>query len=189
MRSAGSQAPEFTIPGVTTHASSRYDLAKTLDRDTAVVLAFYPFDFSPTCTSELCALRDAEFFEFLDNVTLWAASADSVYAHWAFADEFGLNFPLLSDSDGSVAREFGVCYDEYEGHRNVPKRAVFLIDDDRTVRYAWHTDDARENPDFVPVIDAVERLDRVDDEQVPDPEAVDPGEYDPDVDSLDRPEY
>ena len=166
MVSPGDQAPSFRLPGVTDRASSMYDLDRTTGRGRAVVLVFYPFDFSPACTRELCALRDAAFLSLADGAALWAVSGDSIYAHWAFADRYGIDFPLLSDSDGSVAAEFDVCYDEFEGHRRVPKRAVVVVDPDRTVRYRWVTDDAYDQPDLQPVLDAVRDLDVVDDQQI-----------------------
>jgi peroxiredoxin len=89
---------------------------------------------------------------------VWAISGDSVYAHAAFAKEFDLNFPLLSDSHGEVAAAYDVCYDELEGHARVPQRAVVLVDTDCTVRYAWQTDDAFEKPDFFPVKAALDEL-------------------------------
>jgi hypothetical protein len=86
----GDEAPAFELPGVGADGIDTFSFDEFTDEG-ALLLSFYPFDFSPVCTSELCALRDAEFFEFLDDVQLWAVSADSVYAHWAFADvrQFG----------------------------------------------------------------------------------------------------
>jgi len=158
----GEQAPGFRLPGVTDRAASTFDLEQTTSEGTAVVLMFYPFDFSPVCTSELCSLRDGAFFELTDGVEAWAISGDSVYAHWAFADRYGFEFPLLSDSDGSIARSYDVCYDEWEGHRNIPKRAVFVVDENQRVLYRWVTDEAYESPSFAPVVEAVRALPDVD---------------------------
>lgn len=167
----GESAPSFRLPGVTEYAASTHDLARTTAGGTAVVLVFYPFDFSPVCTDELCALQDAEFFSLTDGVCVWAVSADSIYAHWAFAEKYGLEITLLSDSDGSVAGSFDVQYDEWEGHRHVPKRAVVMVDTDGIVRYRWVTEDPYERPDFQPVFDAVRELDGVE-VDVPDDDSV-----------------
>jgi hypothetical protein len=64
----GEQAPGFGLPGVTDRAASTFDLEQTTSGGTAVVLMFYPFDFSPVCTSELCSLRDSAFFGLTDGV-------------------------------------------------------------------------------------------------------------------------
>lgn len=158
MVTEGDTAPEFTLPGITDGRFKQFSLADATDNDRAVLLLFYPFDFSPVCTNELCAIRDAEWFQLTPNLEVWAMSGDSAYAHQVFAEEYGLNFPLLSDSHGSVASTYDVCYDEWENHERVPKRAVFLIDSSRTIRYVWSTDDAFEKPDFFPVKAALDQL-------------------------------
>jgi peroxiredoxin len=158
MVAEGDSAPTFTLPGIADDTFDTFSLGDATDQGRAVLLLFYPFDFSPVCTNELCAIRDAEWFQFTPQLDVWAASGDSAYAHRAFAEEYSLNFPLLSDSHGSVASAYDVCYDEWENHESIPKRAVFLIDSTRTVRYAWSTDDALKKPDFFPVKDALDQL-------------------------------
>jgi len=167
MLTAGESAPDFALPGVVDGTTDTYSLGASTDEGRAALLLFYPFDFSPVCTTELCAIRDAAWFEFTPGLDVWGLSGDSTYSHAAFADEYDLNFPLLSDFGAAAAEEFGVRYDEYRGHRNVPKRAVFVVDADRTVRYAWSTEDALEKPDFAPVKAAVDELEALDADLVP----------------------
>ncbi|WP_338729124.1 redoxin domain-containing protein [Haladaptatus sp. DJG-WS-42] len=81
-----------------------------------------------------------------------------VLPHTQFSEQYDIGFPLLSDTDGSVASDFDVCYDEWEGHKNVPKRAVFLIDDEETVRYAWATKAAYNQPELIAINEALEKL-------------------------------
>lgn len=154
----GATASEFTLPGIRDGIVRTYSLREETAHGKAVLLVFYPFDFSPVCTNELCAIRDAEWFDVTTDVEVWAISGDSVYAHRAFAEEYDLNFALLSDSGGRVADDFDVRYDRWEDHTCVPKRSVVLVDDDRTVRYAWQTDDAFEKPDFFPVKAALDEV-------------------------------
>lgn len=151
-------APEFSLPGYDGGEFTTYSLSDSVAQNRIVLLLFYPFDFSPVCTNELCAIRDAEFFQFTNGVDVWAVSGDSVYAHRAFMNEYELNFPLLSDSHGEVAAAYDVCYDEWEHHERIPKRAVFLIGPDQEIEYAWHTDDAFEKPDFFPVKEALDTV-------------------------------
>ncbi|RLM32929.1 redoxin domain-containing protein [Haloarcula sp. Atlit-120R] len=158
MVTEGDSAPTFTLPGVVDDTFDTFSLSDATDRDSVVLLLFYPFDFSPVCTNELCAIRDAEWFELTPDLDVWAASGDSAYSHRVFAEEYGLNFPLLSDSAGSVASAYDVCYNEWENHESVPQRAVFLIDSTQTIRYAWSTDDALKKPDFFPVKEALDQL-------------------------------
>jgi peroxiredoxin len=161
MLQVGDSAPSFELPGTIgddTDPIETVNLSETTEQGRAVLLLFYPFDFSPICTTELCAIRDAEWFQFTPDLDVWAVSGDSVYAHRAFANEYRLDFPLLSDSNGDVADKYGVRYDEWEQHTHIPKRAVFLIDSDQTIRYSWQTDNALEKPDFSPVETAVRKL-------------------------------
>jgi peroxiredoxin len=154
----GAVAPAFTLPGITDGTVRTFCLTDALNQGQAVLLLFYPFDFSPVCTNELCAIRDAQWFELAHDLDVWAISGDSVYSHRAFADAYDLNFAMLSDSDGNVADAFDVRYDSWENHANVPQRAVVLIDADGTIRYVWKTDNAFEKPDFFPVKDALDAL-------------------------------
>lgn len=158
MVSAGDRAPQFTLPGTNGDGVDTYSLSDAMAEDRATLLVFYPFDFSPVCTNELCAIRDAEWFQFTPAVSVWAISGDSVYAHRAFAEEYNLDFPLLSDSAAAVAEAYDVRYEEWENHEDVPQRAVILVDREGTVRYAWDTDDAFEKPDFFPVKEAADEL-------------------------------
>lgn len=160
-------APDFELPGVCRDEKTEYSLSGALSQGRALLLLFYPFDFSPVCTSQLCAMRDAEWFEFTPGIDVWGISGDSTYAHEAFIESYGLNFPLLSDYQSTAARKFDVCYDEWEGHEAVPKRAVAVVAPDRTVQYAWATDQAYEKPDYEPVKAAIDELSELDDSLVP----------------------
>lgn len=176
----GELAPDFTLPGVVEkNHQMEFELRETVGNGNAVLLLFYPFDFSPVCTTELCAIRDADWFDLTPGLDVWAISGDSMYAHEAFADEHDLQFPLLTDSVGRVADEYDVRYDEWEGHECVPKRSVILIDGDQRVRYNWHTDDAFEKPDFFPVKAALDEIVEEQDRLAPADVAMDV-EYDED---------
>lgn len=153
MLEPGTSAPTFRLPGVDEGTIGEFGL----DEEPAevVVLAFYPMDFSPACTDELCSLRDVELFSLEEDVRLLGISVDSVYSHRAFADEEGLGFPLLSDRLGDVAERYGVLHEELEGHPRIPRRAMFVIDPHGTIQYAWAAASPTELPDLEAVTDAV----------------------------------
>lgn len=161
--SVGDTAPDFTLPGMADGDQSQYCLSDTVADGTYVGLFFYPFDFSPVCTNELCAIRDAEFFQFMDNVVTWGVSGDSAYSHRVFNEQYGFDFPLLADSNGAVSSAYDVQYERWEGHQHVPKRAIVLVDPDRRIRYRWVTDDALEKPDLFPFKEALETIIEEDD--------------------------
>lgn len=156
MITKGDSAPDFDLRGTDGDEMSRYRLSQQTDRG-CVLLAFYNFDFAPVCTTELCTLRDAEWFSFTDGLCVFGISTDGIYAHRRFASEYDINFPLLADTDGSVTEKYGIQYDE-EGCLGVPQRSVFLIDETQQVRYAWTTDDGWESPEYDPVQQAVTEL-------------------------------
>jgi mycoredoxin-dependent peroxiredoxin len=102
----------------------------------AVAIFFYPYAFSGVCTGEMAQIRDrlAEFLTF--DTEVLAISCDPVYSLRAFADQDGLNFPLLSDfwPHGEVTRAFGV-FDETKG---CPRRSSYIVDKDGLVSWAVH---------------------------------------------------
>jgi len=152
----GSRAPTFSLPGA--HDGELDEFGLPEDPEQVHVLVFYPMDFSPACTVEMCSLRDVELFGLERDVRLLGISVDSAYSHRAFAEEYGLGFPLLSDRLGDVAEAYGVLADEVEDHPRVPQRAAFVVDPHRTIQYAWATDDPEEQPDLGAVTDAIEAI-------------------------------
>ena len=150
-------APDFHLPGTDGKVVAEYRLRDALE-DSIAVLAFYVFDFHPLCTEELCTIRDAGWFDLAPNVRVFGIGTDRVFSHRAFAGDYDLDFVLLSDSDGEVAEAYDVLYDEFNGHRRVAKRAVFVVDRSRTVQYAWATDDPQIQPDWQTVKTAVDAV-------------------------------
>jgi peroxiredoxin len=105
----------------------------------AVAIFFYPFAFSGVCTGEMAGIRDrlADFMTFETEVL--AISCDPVYSLRVFAEQDGLNFPLLSDfwPHGEVTRSYGVFDDD----KGCPRRSSYIIDKDGTVRWSVHNAD------------------------------------------------
>ncbi|WP_459192559.1 redoxin domain-containing protein [Halosimplex sp. J119] len=147
MLTDGTAAPDFILPGTDGEIVREYMLAEHT-RDGPVVLAFYQFDFDPACVDQLRGLRDAEWVDAREGLTVLAVSRDSAFSHRALAREYDLSFPLLSDSDGAVSERYGVRHNELAGHRDVSRRSVFVIDGDTKVRYAWAADEPSEQPDW-----------------------------------------
>jgi peroxiredoxin len=143
----GETAPDFELPGVDDDGIDTFSLSEYTESG-PVLLSFYPFDFSPVCTSQLCRFRDIEWVRVAEDTHVFAISGDSTYSHRAFRRANDFQFPLLTDRLASVAASFGVRYDEWENQPAVCQRAIFGINPDRTIGYRWHTDDANEEPDF-----------------------------------------
>jgi thioredoxin-dependent peroxiredoxin len=71
-----------------------------------VVLYFYPKDMTPGCTVEACSFRDNLGRLKAAGAVVLGVSADSVKRHAKFADNEGLNFPLLSDEDKHMIKAY-----------------------------------------------------------------------------------
>jgi peroxiredoxin Q/BCP len=98
----GQPAPAFELESSTGGRVRLADLAgKT------VVLYFYPKDDTPGCTREAQAFRDVVPKLKRANVEVLGVSKDSVQSHCKFSDKYSLNFPLLSDPDGTVLQAYG----------------------------------------------------------------------------------
>ena len=100
--------------------------------DGPVVLFFYPAAMTPGCTKEACHFRDlASEFATL-GATRVGISVDPVQKQAKFAETQSFDYPLLSDSDGKVAAQFGVKRGLL-GKLVPVKRTTFVIDTDRRV--------------------------------------------------------
>ncbi|MDQ3328204.1 MAG: redoxin domain-containing protein [Chloroflexota bacterium] len=71
------------------------------------------------------------------NAQVFGISVDSIHCHAAFARQREISFPLLSDFNKAVSRDYGVLID-LGTWMNVSGRAVFVVGRDGTIRYAWH---------------------------------------------------
>jgi peroxiredoxin Q/BCP len=100
-----------------------------------IVLYFYPKDNTPGCTKEAMDFNaNLSAFEALDTVVI-GVSIDSINSHKKFIENYGLKFPLISDSDKQLVSYFDVV--KADSKRGSAKRTTFLIDKDLTVRYVW----------------------------------------------------
>jgi peroxiredoxin Q/BCP len=121
---AGAKAPDFELADET---STMRRLSELL-ADGPVVLFFYPVAMSPGCTRESCHFRDltSEFAEL--GAHRVGISADTVEKQHRFSEKHSFDFPLLSDPQKTVAKQFGVA-------RGIGpnKRVTFVIDRDGTV--------------------------------------------------------
>ena len=122
----GDMAPDFSLP-----ATGESELSLSSYRGRPVVIVFYPGDDSPVCTKQLNSYNDGlNEFEKLDAQVLAISSQDLV-SHDAFSEKYGLKFPLLADTDKSVAKSYGVL-----GPLGFPRRSVFIVDGNGVIRYA-----------------------------------------------------
>lgn len=119
MLDRGDVAPDFSV-------ESTEGRIKLSELGSPVVLYFFPKAGSAVCTREACAFRDAmaEFNE-LDASVVGVSPNDSLERLREFADDNGLEFPLVSDLDGRLSDDYEVAglFDLYN------KRVTYVVDD------------------------------------------------------------
>jgi len=150
MLKVGDLAPDFKLPATI----EDFITLRQYRGQKHVVLAFYPFDWSPVCSLQLPGLQEnLREFKAL-NAQILGISIDSRHSHKAFAEHLGLEFPLLSDFDKQVCRAYGVLR---EG--GFAERALFVIDRQGVIRYA-HVNPIGQVPDNQPVLDVLRQLEK-----------------------------
>jgi peroxiredoxin len=149
----GSKAPDFTLMN-----QDREPVALSQLKGKPVVLAFFPAAFSGVCQKELCTFRDSMTELNKAKAQVFGISTDTFFALKAFSDQQKFNFPLLSDYNKQVIRDYGVFNEDMIGLKGIAKRAVFVLDKDGVVRHREVLDDARNEPDYKKVLDSVGSL-------------------------------
>ena len=149
----GTKAPDFTLMN-----QDREPVALSAQRGRPVVLAFFPAAFSSVCTKELCTFRDALAQLNRANAQVYGVSVDTFFTLKAYQTDQRLAFPLLSDFNKEVIRDYGVFNEDMIGLKGIAKRAVFVIDKDGVVRHREVLEDARNEPDYQKVYAALASL-------------------------------
>jgi thioredoxin-dependent peroxiredoxin len=126
MLKAGERAPEFNLPDDTGTDRSLTELLSS----GAIVLYFYPADFTPGCTRQACVLRDLHQEVQKAGLRVVGISPQSPESHARFRAKYNLPFVLLSDQHKAVIKMYGV-----NGPLGIAvRRASFLVDGGRRIR-------------------------------------------------------
>jgi peroxiredoxin Q/BCP len=127
---AGETAPDFELPDQDGRAVKLSDF-----RGQPVVVYFYPKASTPGCTTQACGVRDHGPDYRQAGAIVLGISPDPVAKIRKFADEYGLEFPLLGDEDHAVADSYGVWVEKsmygrkYMGN----ERTTFILDSEGKV--------------------------------------------------------
>ncbi|HUQ47194.1 MAG TPA: peroxiredoxin [Gemmatimonadaceae bacterium] len=125
----GKIAPDFTLPWADSIGPRSAPLRLSSLRGKVVVLAFYPGDRTTGCTAELTKFRDEYAKMFAGNTVVIPISADSIASHVSWAQDMKFPFSLASDTDLSVADQYG----SHMAGRKTSGRTVFVIGKDGTI--------------------------------------------------------
>ena len=147
---AGTPAPAFRL-------RRAHDAFLSLEdfRGRALVLAFYPADWSAVCGDQMALYNEIlpDFNEL--GADLLGISVDGVWCHAAFAKARNLKFPLLADFEpkGEVARRYGV----YRPVDGTTERALFVIDPAGLIHWSYLSP-IELNPGANGILSALEEL-------------------------------
>ena len=150
----GAIAPDFELPVVLGGDTVRLGDYKG---EKVVVLLFFPLAFSSVCTSQMCAVAE--------NYSRWeelgaeivGISTDSPYVNQKFAEECGANFPIASDYNKIVSSEYKVLLEDMAGLKGVTNRAVYVVNKEGRVMYAWKGEHPGVMPPLEEVFETIER--------------------------------
>ena len=143
MLTAGTKAPEFTLPDQNGDMKSLSDY-----KGQKLILYFYPKDMTAGCTKQACGFGEL-YPQFLEKgAVVLGVSKDSVASHKKFEEKYGLPFTLLSDTDKTVIQ----AYDVWKEKKNYGKvtmgvvRTTYLINEDGFIEKAFGNVKAAEDP-------------------------------------------
>ncbi len=149
----GTEAPDFTLQVDKEEKVSLRDF-----RGRPVILAFYPADWSPTCSDQM-ALYQTAMPEFeRHNAQLLGISVDGAFCHKAFQTQLDITIPLLADfhPKGDVARAYGVWSEDW----GQSGRALVMVGADGMVEWT-HSSSPLELPGPELIFDALEQCSTV----------------------------
>ncbi|MDO9175430.1 MAG: thioredoxin-dependent thiol peroxidase [Actinomycetota bacterium] len=131
--SAGSTAPDFAL--LDQHGDS---VSLSGMRGRRVLVFFYPRASTPGCTQQACGLRDVA--EQVGDTAIVGISPDKPAAQKKFDDKYTLGFPLLADTEHTVAEAYGVWAEKTNYGKKYMGivRSAFLVGADGRVEHAWY---------------------------------------------------
>ncbi len=143
MPNQGEKAPNFILHDTEKKLRSLHDFVS----NGPIVLAFFPGAFTGVCTREMCAFRDG----FQDvKAQVVGVSVNDPWSNKAFAEHNKLNFPLLSDYNRDVVRQYNVFHSDFGGLKGytAAKRSVFILDRNGVIAYKWVSEDPGKEPPY-----------------------------------------
>jgi peroxiredoxin len=151
----GDTAPNFTIPDVDMKPRS---LNEFLGKK--VVLVFFVGAFTSICTKEVCTFRDS-MARLVDlNAQVVGISVNDPFSNKGFAEKNRLPFPVLSDYNREVIKQWGLEFADFAGLKGytVAKRSIFILDQTGIVRYVWVSEDPAVEPNYEEIQKTLEQI-------------------------------
>ncbi len=151
---AGQAAPAFTL-----YDTDKQKVSLSDYRGKNVLILFFPFAFSGTCTAELCSVRDNLNWYTSLNAEVLGISTDALFSLKKYKEDQQYNFKLLSDFNKTASADYGSLYDKFIFDTlGVSRRSAFVVDAQGIIRYAEVLENASEQPDFSKIKACIESL-------------------------------
>lgn len=130
----GDPAPDFDMK-----ASGGREVSLRALKGKPFLLYFYPKADTPGCTKQACGVQEALPQLGRLGLNVVGVSPDALPPIEKFAAKFGLEFPLASDADRSVAERYGVWVEKsmYGKKYMGMERSSFLVDANGKVARVW----------------------------------------------------
>ena len=125
----GTKAPDFSLPAT---GNKNISLSKDFEGQ-ALIIYFYPKDFTNVCTAEACEFRDY-FEDFRElSIPILGISRDDIPTHEKFKKANRLPFDLLSDTNGKVCKAYGALIPLVK----MPKRITYLLNEKHEIEASF----------------------------------------------------
>lgn len=141
MLKPGDKAPDIELLDQNGKSVSLKKFAKK-----KVLVYFYPKADTPGCTTQSCGLRDIK--DQIGRTAIIGISPDTPAKQKKFDEKYDLGFPLLADTENTVAKAYKVWKKksmygrEYMGI----ERSAFLIDGNGVIIEAWYKISPKDTP-------------------------------------------
>lgn len=149
MLQIGQKAPDFKLIN-----TNKEEVTLANFKGKNLVVFFFPMAWTGVCTKEMCSIQeDYNAYSGMNAETV-GVSVDSFFALKRFGEDNKITFPLLSDFNKIMIRDYDMILPDFAfGYKNVAKRATVVIDKEGIVRYI----EVLPNPGEMPNMDAIKQ--------------------------------
>lgn len=149
MLQIGQKAPDFKLIN-----TNKEEVTLANFKGKNLVVFFFPMAWTGVCTKEMCSIQeDYNAYSGMNAETI-GVSVDSFFALKRFGEDNKITFPLLSDFNKIMIRDYDMILPDFAfGYKNVAKRANVVIDKEGIVRYI----EVLPNPGEMPNMDAIKQ--------------------------------
>jgi len=154
MLTTGQKAPDFDLINT---KKERVNLETFKGKN--LVLFFFPMAWTGTCTKEVCVIQEDFSWYTSLNTVVAGVSVDTLFALKRYAEDYKLDFPMLSDFNKTAIHDYGVVHHQFGyGYKDVAMRATFLIDNDGILRYQEILPSLGDFPDMAALKSAINQI-------------------------------